>query len=97
MLIRFRRDADGQPHIWRHGVTEEEVLEAFARRGEDRPGDNDSRVAIGHTRAGRILRLVYSPDPGGRSAFLVTAYDLVGKPLRAYNRRRKRRGGRRPA
>jgi CBS domain-containing protein len=37
------------------------------------------------------LRVVYVPDQIPRSVFVVTAYDLVGKPLAAYRRRRRRR------
>lgn len=93
MRIRFYLDSDtGRAHIENHGVTTREVIEAFDRRGEDRPGREGSRVAIGHTRAGRILRLVYSVDSDGESVFVITAYELEGKPLTAYNRRRRRRG-----
>ena len=30
---------------------------------EDRPGREGSRVALGRTRAGRYLRVIYVPDP----------------------------------
>lgn len=92
MRVRFHHDPDGQPHFWKHGVSDHEVNEAFERRVEDRPGSDESRVAIGRTKAGRVLRLVYTIDEGGGSVFLITAYELVGKPLAAF-RRRHRRGG----
>ncbi|MEW6250430.1 MAG: hypothetical protein AB1716_07270 [Planctomycetota bacterium] len=60
---------------------------------ENRAGRRKSRVVIGRTRAGRILRVVYVPDDDGVGAFLVTAFDLRGKPLRAFMRRMRRRGG----
>ncbi len=81
----------GEPHIHQHGVTKEEVAEVLRRPGEDRPGREESRVAIGKTAGGRYLRVIYVPDPEPESAFVITAYDLEGKPLAAYRRRRRRR------
>jgi hypothetical protein len=89
--IRFLYDPDGEPHFYAHGVTEEEVGQALGRRGEDRPGRRGSRVAVGHTWGGRILRVVYRVLPDG-TLFVITAFELRGKPLTAY--RRRRRGGR---
>jgi hypothetical protein len=48
-------------------------------------------VALGKTEAGRYLRVVYVPDPLPDSVFVITAYDLKGKPLAAYKRRMRRR------
>jgi hypothetical protein len=91
MAIRFYVDsATNEPHIYRHAVTEEEAIDVIESPGEDRPGREGARVAIGQTRAGRYLRVVYVPELGG--AFVITAYDLVGKPLLAYRRRRRRKG-----
>jgi hypothetical protein len=75
----------------RHSVTEEEVRDVLAQPGEDRPGREDTRVAIGQTRSGRYLRVVYVPDRTPNSLFVITAYELVGKPLLAYRRRRRHR------
>src|SRR5215510_764828 len=95
MNIRFYRDpATGEPHIYNHGVTEEEVEEVLRRPGEDRHGREGSRVAIGQTRAGRSLRVVYVPAPEPDSIFVITAYALRGKPLAAYRRRQRRKGQR---
>jgi hypothetical protein len=92
MELRFYEDPDtGQPHICNHGVTEQEVRQVLARPGEDRPGTDGSRVALGQTAAGRYLRVIYVPEETGSSAFVVTAYDLRGKPLTAYRRRRRRK------
>ena len=92
MQIRLYVEAStGRPHLERHGVTETEVEEVLRRPGEDRPGNDGSRVALGRTRAGRYLRVIYVPDPEPDSVFVITAYDLAGKPLRAYRRRRRRR------
>jgi hypothetical protein len=91
--LRFYDDPEsGQPHIYDHGVTEDEVRQVLAHPGEDRESFDDSRIALGQTLSGRYLRVIYVPDPGSDSAFVVTAYDLRGKHLRAYRRRRRRRG-----
>ena len=93
MQIRFYLDpVSGLPHIYGHGVTEDEVEDVFAYPGEDRPGRDGSRIAIGQTRAGRYLRVIYVPDPLPDSVFVITAYELSGKPLIAYRRRRKKKG-----
>nr|QNO43769.1 hypothetical protein ADHKEFEC_00001 [Methanosarcinales archaeon ANME-2c ERB4] len=61
----------------------------LAHPGEDRLGHDGARVAIGPTRAGRYLRVVYVPEPNG--IFVIKAYDLSGKVLTAYRRRMRRR------
>jgi hypothetical protein len=77
--------------MYRHQVDEQEVQDVLKKPGEDRPGREDSRVAIGQPRAGRYLRVVSVPDPEPESVFVVTAYGLRGKPLTAYRRRRCRK------
>jgi len=90
--IRFYLDPEtGQPHIYRHGVNEVEVEQVLARPLEDRPGREGSRVALGQTRAGRHLRVIYVPDPEPGSVFVITAYPLGPKALRALRRRRRRK------
>jgi len=92
MKIRFYIDRQtGAPHIYKHAVDEEEVQDVLRKPGEDRPGEEGSRVATGQTSAGRYLRVIYAPDPEPDSVFVITAYDLTGKPLKAYRRRRRRR------
>ena len=93
MEIRFHRDPEtGLPHIYQHGVTEEEVRQVLAtRRGEDRAGSGHSRVKSGQTPAGRYLRVIYVLDEPASSTFVITAYDLRGKPLAAFRRRQRRR------
>ena len=92
MDIRYFRDLDtGQPHIYGHGVSEVEVEYVLRHAGEDRPGRDDSRHALGQTAAGRYLRVIYVPDLGADSVFVVTSYELQGKPLQAYRRRCRRR------
>jgi hypothetical protein len=86
--IRYYIDStSGLPHVHEHGVTEEEVEQVLTRPGEDRPGSNGSRIAIGLTDSGRYLRVIYVRDPKPDSVFVVTAYELHGKPLKAYRRR----------
>lgn len=90
--IRYYIDPEtDQPHIYRHHVFEEEIEEVLSRPGEDRPGREGSRVAIGQTSAGRYLKIVYVPDPHPESLFVVTAFELKGKPLTAYKRRRHKK------
>lgn len=88
MPLRFYLDpATGAPHIPNHGVDEEEVREVLDNPGEDRKGQEGSRIAIGQTSSGRYLRVIYVQQPD--SLFVITAYELSGKPLTAYRRRRK--------
>ncbi len=90
MNIRYYIDpATGMPHIHNHQVAESEVEDVLTRPGEDRPGRENSRVAIGQTEAGRYLRVIYVPDPEPDSVFVITGYELKGKPLFAYRRRRR--------
>lgn len=95
MNVRFYLDPQtGEPHIHRHGVTEEDAEDVLRNAGEDRPGREGSRVALGQTRAGRYLRVIYVPDPELDSLLVITAYELTGKPLSAYRRRRRQKGKR---
>ncbi len=95
MDVRYYVDPEtGEPHIYGHRVMEEEVAYVLRKPGEDRPGREGSRSAIGRTRTGRYLRVVYVPDPEPDSVFVITAYELKGKPLTAYRRRQRRRGAR---
>ncbi|MBM4079070.1 MAG: DUF4258 domain-containing protein [Planctomycetes bacterium] len=92
MNLRFYLDPETQqPHIYNHGVHEREVEDVLSRPVEDRPGHEGSRVAIGQTRSGRYLRVIYVPDPEPESVFVITAYELTGKALTAYRRRKRRR------
>ncbi len=91
MNIRYYIDPETElPHIFGHDVEETEVEEVLSNPGEDRPGREGSRVAIGRTSGGRYLKVIYVPDPAPNSVFVITAYELRGKPLIAYRRRRRR-------
>jgi len=90
--IRYYIDLETElPHIYRHDVEETEVEDVLSNPGEDRLGREGSRVAIGRTSEGRYLRVIYVPDPAPNSVFVITAYELQGKPLIAYRRRRRRK------
>jgi hypothetical protein len=80
-----------QPHIYDHGVSESEVEDVLARPIEVRKGTGKSRVALGQSRNGRFLKIFYVPDDDGIGIFIITAYDIVGKPLHALRRRMRRR------
>jgi hypothetical protein len=92
MDVRYYVDPEtGLPHIYAHGVGEEDVEDALRRPMEDRPGREGSRVALGRSRSGRYLRIIYVPDPAPESVFVITAYRLGPKALKTLRRRRRRR------
>jgi len=63
MKFRYYIDLEsGLPHIYKHDVSEEEAEEVLRNPGEDRPGKEDSRIALGKTSAGRYLRVIYVAD-----------------------------------
>ena len=89
MRLRYYVDpSTGEPHIYNHDVEENEVEEILERPLEDRVGSDGSRVAAGQTEDGRYLRVLYVPDPQPDSVFVITAYDLGPKALKALRRRR---------
>ncbi len=91
MKIRYYIDAQtGQPHIYHHSISEAEVEDILRNAGEDRPGSEGSRIAIGQTRAGRYLRVIYVLNPKRDDIFVITGYELTGKTLLAYRRRRRK-------
>lgn len=92
MELRFYRDPEsGLPHIYEHGVTEDEVESVLAHPIEEGPSSRGSRQAIGQGYSGRYLRVVYVPDEEGDGVFVVTAYPLVGRQLHAFRRRQRRK------
>jgi hypothetical protein len=74
----------GEPHIYKHRVSEREAEEVLRRPTDDRAGRDGARVAVGQTKAGRYLRVVYVPGPEPESLFVITAFDLGPKALRAF-------------
>ena len=92
MRTRFYIDPTTElPHIYNHQVSEDEVIDVLEKPGEDRSGREGSRIALGRTPSGRYLRIVYVPDPDPDSVFVITAYEMAGKPLAAYRKRRKKK------
>ena len=92
MNIRYYIDPlTDKPHIYNHRVSENEVKDILSKPGEDRSGRDGSRVALGQTRTGRYLRVIYVLDPKPKSIFVITAFDLTGKPLIAYKRRSQKK------
>ena len=92
MEAHYYRDPDsGLPHIYGHGIKEHEVEEVLRNQGDDMPGNENSRIKLGQTDAGRYLQVIYSPDEEGDGVFIITAYEPSEKTKRAYRRRRKRR------
>jgi len=92
MELRFWIDPEtDQPHIYNHGVTEAEVSQVLRKPGPVYRGDRNSRIKPGQTDTGRLIQVVYTLDPGGDSVFVITAYPLRGKALKAYRRRRRKR------
>src|SRR5579859_2241653 len=62
MLIKFHIDpVTGQPHIFDHGVTEEEVRDIMAHPRLVLRGRKNSRFALGQTRSGRYLKVAFVP------------------------------------
>ena len=93
MYIRFYIDREtGYPHIYNHGVSEDEVEDVLFSPGDDVRGSGNSRFAMGQTSGGRYLRVVYTRDPYPNSVFVITAYQMRGKLLAAYRRQMRRRG-----
>ena len=91
MKIHYYIDPEtGQPHIYTHNVSEDEVEDVLLKPGEDRSGKDGSRVAIGQTRTGRYLKVIYVFNLSPKSIFVITAFDLIGKPFIAYRRRSRK-------
>lgn len=72
-------------------MNEDDVIEVLEKPGEDRAGREGARIALGKTASGRYLRVIYVPDPEPDSVFVITAYDLTGKSLVAFRRRRRKK------
>jgi hypothetical protein len=92
MRLRFYYDPDTDlPHIYNHGVNEQEVEDVLRLPLEEAKTSRKGRLALGQTRGGRFLKVIYSPDDIGDGIFVVTAYDLKGKALAAFRRRMRKR------
>jgi len=87
----FENPETDEPHIYDHGVSEDEVLEVLLSPGEDLPARNSSRSIIGQTSDGRYLRVIAVRDSPPGTIFIVTAYELSPRQLAAFRRRRRKR------
>jgi hypothetical protein len=66
--LRFYLDPEtGVPHIYEHGVSEDEVYQVLENPADEFGGRGDSRIALGQTETGRYLQVLYVPDAGRRS------------------------------
>ncbi len=92
MRSRFYIDPETErPHTENHGVSMGECIEVLRHSVQDFASGPGSRQALGPTRGGRLLKVVYTIDNTSGEAFVITAYPLDGKQLKAYRRRNRRR------
>jgi hypothetical protein len=89
--IRFHLDPSGEPHIWNHNVSEAEVVDVLVDPLESIKGRGTSVIAIGRTRTGRYLKVIFSRDDVGDGIFIVTAVDVSPRQIRALRKRLRRR------
>ncbi len=92
MIIRFYIDPDtSEPHIFEHGVSADEVREVLRKPLEEAKSRKHSIIALGQTRAGRYLKIIYSRDEDNDGIFVITAFDLPPKQIAALGRRMRGR------
>lgn len=92
MEVRFYLDPEtGLPHLHDHGVSEQEACDVLRMPFERFPSRANSHIVYGQTRAGRFLKVIASFDDDGKGVFVITAYDLSPKELKALRRRMRRR------
>jgi hypothetical protein len=90
--IRYYIDPETeQPHIYGHNIDEEDVEDVLDRPLENRPGRDGTWVALGQTRTGRYVRVIYVRDSPPTSVFVITAYPVGFNVVRALRRRRRRK------
>jgi hypothetical protein len=91
MDLRFNTDPEtGQAHIFEHGVTEEEVRQVLVLGGDDFRSSRGARIRFGQAASGRYLKVVDVPDENRDGPFVLTAYNLRGKELKAFRRPQRR-------
>jgi hypothetical protein len=92
MEIRFHIDPDtAEPHIAGHGIATWEAIDVLLRQDMDYNGREGTRVAIGQTRNGRYLKVIYRRYEADGSRLIITAYELKRKAKAALRRARRRR------
>ena len=93
MKLRFLLNpTTGEPHIRDHEIQEWEVRDVLEQFVENVAARDGSRAALGQTRNGRWLRVIYRQDPESNPLFVITAYEPSNNAIRAARRglRRKR-------
>ena len=59
MDIRYYVDpVTGEPHIYEHGIAEDEAEYVLRHPGEDLPARDGARQVLGQTAAGRYSRVI---------------------------------------
>src|SRR5262245_50769302 len=92
MDIRFYNDPETDlPHIYDHGVSEDEVSEVLRGSGEDDPAARGARMKLGQTTSGRYLQVIDVLDEDPESLFVITASELQRKAKKAFRRRQRRK------
>jgi len=93
MHLRFYINEETDlPHIYDHGVREHEVEEVLHDPIREAAGYNESTLAYGKTLGGRNLKVVFKEDPRPGSFFVITAYPIEGKALKALRRIMRKKG-----
>jgi hypothetical protein len=98
MKVRFYRElwdhpTTRYPAIYDNDVVEWEAYAVLAHAGEDLPGFDGSRMALGQIMPfERYLRVIYVPEPDTNSAFIFSLMSLRGAVLRACRARQRSRG-----
>jgi hypothetical protein len=81
------------PQIWVRDVVGHEVRAVLAHPGEDLPAMDGARMALGQIKPGECyLRVIYVPDSPTNSVFVISAFRLRGKVLKACRDRQRSRG-----
>jgi hypothetical protein len=91
MEVRFFIDREtGLPHIANHGVEPWEAIDVINHADLNYNGRKGTRIAMGQTRNGRYLRIIYRIDEEDGASVIISAYDLPPKAKAALRRRRRR-------
>jgi len=89
MNIRFYPDPETlEPHIYKHGVAEADAEDVLHWPEEDQRGRQGTLVARGRSQSGMPLKVLYIQYEYG--IMVITAYQMTGKELKAFRKRRKK-------
>ncbi|NLI78445.1 MAG: DUF4258 domain-containing protein [Candidatus Riflebacteria bacterium] len=90
MKVCFYMDPEtGEPHIFKHGITEDEVYSLLENPKEDQACRGGARIARGMADSGRFLRVVYAKHQN--EIVVITGWVMAGNELKAYRRRNRNR------